>query len=255
MSGEHLFDDKGKVKPKPEQQPSEPQKSSGQLPAATGPNRLDAAALTHLQQTVGNAAVQRFLAQRSGSGPTELDEETADAINSRRGGGQSLDEGIAAKAGSVMGQDFSQVKVHTDSQADQLSRQLGARAFTTGNDIFFRQGQYDPSSSQGQHLISHELTHVVQQGASAPPVQGKLSVNDPNDQFEAEADKVADTVMSKPEDAVAQRQEEEEEVQMQEEEEEEVQMQEEEEEIQMQEEEEEIQMQEEEEELQAKRAQ
>lgn len=252
MSAEHLFDDKGKVKPRPEQQPAEPEKSSGPVTPGRAPNRLDATTLTHMQQTMGNAAVQRFLAQRSGSGPTELDDETAATIHSQRGSGQALDETIAAKAGGVMGQDFSGVKVHTDSQSDQLNQQLGARAFTTGSDIFFREGEYNPTSSDGQRLISHELTHVVQQGAAAPSVQGKLAVNDPNDQYEAEADRVADTVMSKPDEAVAQRQEEEEEVQMQEEEEE-VQMQEEEEEVQMQEEEEEVQMQEEEEELQAKR--
>jgi hypothetical protein len=154
--------------------------------------------VTRMQQTVGNTTVQRILAQRSGDGQAEVDDDVANNIHSQRGGGQTINADIAAKAGGVMGHDLSNVRVHTDSTADNLSRQLNAKAFTTGNDIFFQQGAYNPSSSEGQHLISHELTHVVQQGASVPSVQGKLTVNDPHDQYEAEADHVADMVMSSP---------------------------------------------------------
>ena len=252
MPSEHAFEDKGKVKPKPTVETAVPQKENA--PVTTDPlaGRLDATAVQHMQQTVGNTAVQRFLAQRSSSGPTEIDDGTTNAINQQRGSGHGLDDGMAAKAGTTMGQDFSGVKIHTDSQADQLSHQLGAKAFTTGNDIFFRAGEYNPASSDGQTLIAHELTHVAQQGASAPSVQGKMAVNDPNDQYEAEADHVAETVMAQPDD-VQRAAEEEELVQSQEEEEEMAQMQEEEEEMaQMQEEEEELaQAQEEEEEMQA----
>jgi hypothetical protein len=154
--------------------------------------------VTRMQQTVGNTAAQRIIAQRSGDGQAEVDDDIANNIHSQRGSGQTINDDIAAKAGGVMGHDLSNVRVHTDSNADTLSRQLNAKAFTTGNDIFFQQGAYNPTSSEGQHLISHELTHVVQQGASVPSVQGKLSVNDPNDQYEAEADHVADMVMSSP---------------------------------------------------------
>lgn len=251
MPSEHTFEDKGKVKPKPTVEAQTPQKENAPVSADPLAGRLDATAVQQMQQTVGNTAVQRYLAQRSGSGPTEIDDDTSNAINQQRGSGHGLDDGMAAKAGATMGQDFSGVKIHTDSQADQLSHQLGAKAFTTGNDIFFRAGEYNPASSDGQTLIAHELTHVVQQGASAPSVQGKMAVNDPNDQYEAEADHVAETVMAQPDDL--QRQEEEEEPVQAQEEEEMAQMQEEEEELaQMQEEEEELaQAQEEEEELQA----
>jgi hypothetical protein len=61
------------------------------------------------------------------------------------------------------GADFSGVKVHHDAGGDRLNRALNARAFTTGKDIFFRQGEYKPASQGGQELIAHELTHVVQQ--------------------------------------------------------------------------------------------
>ncbi|MCA9938620.1 MAG: DUF4157 domain-containing protein [Anaerolineales bacterium] len=202
---------------------------SGPLPT---PERL-AGPLTpdtvfQLHQTIGNAAVQRVLAQRSGVGPTELDDETTSAINRHLGHGASLDAGMSQKAGAALGTNFDDVTVHHDAAADQLSRQLGARAFTVGSDIFFRDGEYSPASHDGQHLLAHELTHVVQQGGGPANVQGKMSVNDPNDEYEAEADRMAAHVMDQPMGSTspAQLQEDEEQLQLQEEEEELVQMQE-----------------------------
>ncbi|MGD2076889.1 MAG: DUF4157 domain-containing protein [Chloroflexota bacterium] len=211
MSSEHTFEDKGKVQPKPTQEAAEPTKDSGSLKATDLEGKVDASTLKQMQQTVGNAAVQRFLAQRQDSGPAEIQEETANAINSKRGSGGSLDSGVAEKAGDAMGQDFSDVNVHTDSQADELSRDLGAKAFTTGQDIFFQSGAYDPGSSDGQRLIAHELTHVVQQGGSAPSGGGAMTVNDPDDNYEQEADNIADQVMNKPDPTIQRQMPEEEE--------------------------------------------
>lgn len=212
MSSEYSFEEKGKVRRQKPQSEKEPEKAAPRSEAERRPPEgdLDAGTLTQLQQTIGNAAVQRYLAQRSGDGPAEVEEETAKAINEKRGGGQALDDEMAAKAGAVMDHDFDDVRVHTDSQADQLSRSLGAEAFTTGKDIFFREGSYDPASSEGQELLSHELTHVAQQSESSP-APGRMTVNDPDDHFEAEADAVADTVTSQPGAGLSQRQEVEEE--------------------------------------------
>jgi hypothetical protein len=70
-----------------------------------------------------------------------------------------------------------------------LTRSVSARAFTTGADIYFGRGEYRPGTSAGDELIAHELTHVVQQrGASA---SGPLSVTEPGDALEAEADAAA----------------------------------------------------------------
>ncbi|MEM9540401.1 MAG: DUF4157 domain-containing protein, partial [Cyanobacteria bacterium P01_E01_bin.42] len=84
-------------------------------------------------------------------------------LNRAKGGGTPLDNAFRAKVEPLMGADFSQVKVHSDSSADRLSQSIQAKAFTTGSDIFFRQGQYNPGSRGGQELLTHELTHVVQQ--------------------------------------------------------------------------------------------
>jgi hypothetical protein len=183
--------------------------------------------LASLQHQVGNRAVQRLLAQRSGEGPFDLDDETAGRINSQRGGGQVLDGSTSQRMSAATGEDFSDVRVHNSPEADELNQQLNAKAFTTGRDIFFREGEYDPGSSGGQELLAHELTHVAQQRkGGVGGGGGGMRVNAPGDTFEQEADAVAHSVMSGT-GAEVQRQEEdeEEEVQMQEDEEEEVQMQ------------------------------
>jgi len=100
------------------------------------------------------------------------------SIQGARGSGQPLDENIRQPMEKAFGGvDFSGVKVHTDGQSDQLNRSIQARAFTTGEDVFFRQGEYNPGSRGGQELIAHELTHVVQQNSGA--VQRKVKTGTP----------------------------------------------------------------------------
>jgi hypothetical protein len=213
MGYEVSHEDKSKVKVRQseDQQPAERQQPPLTRDRIQG--KLDPPTVKQMQRALGNAAVQRMLVQRAAAGPTEVDDEIAGQISASRGSGAALDEGIADRAGQALGQDFTNVNVHTDGAADNLSRSLSAKAFTTGSDIYFREGAYQPATSDGQRLIAHELTHVVQQGGSSPSVQAKMTVNDPNDQYEAEADQVANTIMSMPEEAVTQRQEEDEELQ------------------------------------------
>jgi hypothetical protein len=85
----------------------------------------------------------------------------------RGGGGQSIADNIRRPMERAFGADFSAVRVHADARADALSRSIRATAFTTGRDVFFRQGAYAPGSRGGQELLAHELTHVVQQGGQA----------------------------------------------------------------------------------------
>ena len=96
----------------------------------------------------------------------DVDPSVAHSIESARGSGQSLHDGVRATMERGFGADFSSVRVHTGGQADALNRSLNARAFTTGRDVFFSRGEYNPASTAGQKLIAHELTHTVQQGAA-----------------------------------------------------------------------------------------
>jgi hypothetical protein len=71
---------------------------------------------------------------------------------------------------SRFGHDFSQVRVHTDEHAQRSARDLSARAYTVGQNIFFGRGQFAPGTANGRLLLAHELAHVVQQGAARPQV-------------------------------------------------------------------------------------
>jgi hypothetical protein len=187
MAQELIPDEKKAKIRKPEQ--AEPAQTHEGGPGA------ESSALLGLQQRVGNRAVQRLIAQRSGDGAFQLDDETTQRINGARGGGQALESGVQQQMGAAMGHDFSGVRVHTSAESHQLNQQLNAKAFTTGQDIFFREGAYDPGSSGGQELLAHELTHVVQQrSGSVGGGGGRMTVNAPGDTYEQQADSVAKAV-------------------------------------------------------------
>ncbi len=88
------------------------------------------------------------------------------SLKSSKGGGTPMDGGTRKNMESAFGADFSGVRIHNDSNARKMSNELGAQAFTHGNDIYFNDGKYDPNSSSGSHLLAHELTHTIQQGAA-----------------------------------------------------------------------------------------
>ena len=105
--------------------------------------------------------LQRQIGMEGGEVGPELEQ----SIERSRGKGQALPENLRRSMEGPFGEDFSGVRVHTDAQAHDLNDSVSARAFTTGQDIFFRKGEYNPGSDGGKQILAHELTHVVQQGA------------------------------------------------------------------------------------------
>ncbi|MEY2458306.1 MAG: hypothetical protein QOG30_136 [Acidimicrobiaceae bacterium] len=91
--------------------------------------------------------------------------ELASYVNA--GGGHPLPTTVRRKLEPSFGLDFSDVRVHADGKAASMADSIGARAFTHGNDVYFGRGAYQPGSAGGEHLLAHELTHVVQQTGSA----------------------------------------------------------------------------------------
>lgn len=93
------------------------------------------------------------------------------------GSGNPLPDGARMFMESRFGADFGGVRIHTGSESNYLNRSMQAQAFTHGSDIYFDDGQYNPASNSGQHLLAHELTHVVQQCGTqvARRVQRKLA--------------------------------------------------------------------------------
>lgn len=111
--------------------------------------------------------------------------------------GQPLDLAMRAFMEPRFGHDFSGVRIHNGAVASQSARDINALAFTTGQNIVFSEGQYAPDTKSGQHLLAHELAHVIQQNKSRSRggVQSKATLSTQNDPDEQEANAAADRVM------------------------------------------------------------
>jgi hypothetical protein len=112
---------------------------------------------------------------RDALGSFEASDTFESSLGAARGGGQPLADTTRGLMEERIGADFSGVKVHTDAHSDQLNRAIQAKAFTTGQDIFFRQSEFQPGTTDGQSLIAHELTHVVQQSGGSLQRKPKTS--------------------------------------------------------------------------------
>jgi hypothetical protein len=112
------------------------------------------------------------------------------------GNGHALPGPVRAFMQARFAHDFSTVRVHTGTSAATSARAFSARAYTVGRDIVFGAGEYQPASRAGQHLIAHELAHVVQQSGLGLAPQTKLVVSTPGDAGEREADAAADAAMT-----------------------------------------------------------
>jgi hypothetical protein len=111
--------------------------------------------------------------------------------------GQPLDPATRAFMEPRFGHDFSKVRVHSDPAAATSARSVNALAYTVGSDVAFDTGRYAPHSSEGRHLLAHELAHVVQQqGSGASFQRSSLSIVPADDVSEREADAAAEKVLS-----------------------------------------------------------
>ncbi len=103
--------------------------------------------------------------------------ELEQRLQARQRKGQPLPEKTRAFMEPRFGQDFSQVRIHNDSQSAQMNRELNAQAFTHKQDVFFGAGKYNPISSEGARLLAHELTHVVQQSDQQTNISSNSSLS------------------------------------------------------------------------------
>ncbi len=159
----------------------------GYSPPANLPR--EANGILRLQRTLGNAHVQRLVEgpgrEKHGDRSHALPAETSEGIEAAHGGGQPLDPQLRTEMEEAFGHDFGSVRVHTGQADHALAEGLGAKAFTTGHDIFFRDGAYDPGSPDGRETLGHELAHVVQQSRANGALAPGLSA--PSDVAEIEA--------------------------------------------------------------------
>ncbi|SMO71685.1 eCIS core domain-containing protein [Fodinibius sediminis] len=120
-----------------------------------------------LQMNTGRDQLQASLTMKPSPRSTTLDSYASPKLSARiagtRGQGSGLPPEVQQSMSKKMGADFSDVSVHSDSKAAWMNESLGSKAFTHGSDIYFNREQYNPNSRKGQHLLAHELAHVVQQ--------------------------------------------------------------------------------------------
>jgi hypothetical protein len=99
--------------------------------------------------------------------------------------GRPLDTETRSVAEPRFGHDFAKVQVHAGSTAAESARSVNALAYTVGNHIVFGDGQYNPGTDRGRHLLVHELTHVAQQAGSRETTGG-LQLAGPREEREAD---------------------------------------------------------------------
>lgn len=121
-------------------------------------------------------------------------------INNLRGAGKPLPESERSFFETRLGYDFSQVRVHSGSRAEQLTRAVNARAFTVGRDVVFGARQYAPETNIGQRLLAHELTHVVQQ--RFVPTDARNTVQRTSDEYDSMSSSGSGGGSGKPSDNV-----------------------------------------------------
>ncbi|MEV6525691.1 DUF4157 domain-containing protein [Longispora sp. NPDC051575] len=192
----HEHDVEEAARPKGDRIPHEDTDLLGRAAAAGRPDVLGPAGLLGLQRVAGNAAVGDMVGDAAGDA---VESPVHGVVNS--GGGTGLDPDTRGDMESRFGQDFGDVRVHTDGAAHESATAVDARAYTVGSNIVFQRGVYDPGSDQGRHTLAHELTHVVQQRngpVDGTDAGGGVRVSDPSDRFEREAVATADRVMSGP---------------------------------------------------------
>ncbi|MCU1688253.1 MAG: hypothetical protein JWN61_1564 [Pseudonocardiales bacterium] len=130
-------------------------------------------------------------------GGTEAAPEVSSLLRRRRGQGQALPEKAAQRFGEAYGSDLSAVRVHTDGESDHIARSVQATAFTHGTDVYFSSGTYSPGSASGEHLLAHELAHVVQhQKGEFGPAGGGTTIGRAHDPAEGAADRMASGALS-----------------------------------------------------------
>ena len=112
--------------------------------------------------------INRLALQREATGEDARSDAPSIVEDVLASPGQPLASSVRRTLEPSFGQDFSQVRVHDDSKAAQSASALNALAYTVGSHIVFGDGQYAPGTNEGNRLLAHELTHVVQQGTDGP---------------------------------------------------------------------------------------
>jgi hypothetical protein len=145
---ESKADDEKKKKPVQKKGDGEKEKDKPAPKMDAGENEKEKKKPVQTKPEGGNGAASPVLSSR---------------IEGAAGKGKSLPDKTLHEMNSAFGKDFSDVKIHHDTEAAEMNKELDAQAFTHGKDIYFNEGKFDTENASGKNLLAHELTHVVQQ--------------------------------------------------------------------------------------------
>ena len=142
-------------------------------------------------------AAEADTAQHDSRNPAQLKRSgVQEVLNSA---GQPLAPSLRPELESTLGFNLGTVRLHTDNRAAASARALNAAAYTTGSNIVFDDGQFNPNSQDGRSLLTHELTHVAQQGAqNGPPRELASSENSPNEAAANRAEQASASLSGSP---------------------------------------------------------
>jgi hypothetical protein len=121
--------------------------------------------------TKGDTSISKMALEQT---PSDINTKSEDAgmtttpgfdqqLQDTKGQGSKLDTNVKSEMEGHLGTDLAGVNVHTGGEAQKMSGDINAKAFAHGQDVYFNEGQYNPSSQEGKGLLAHELTHTVQQ--------------------------------------------------------------------------------------------
>ncbi|HEY4385663.1 MAG TPA: DUF4157 domain-containing protein, partial [Ktedonobacteraceae bacterium] len=113
-------------------------------------------------------------------------------------GSSSLDTTVSNALGEKLSHNFNRVRIHSGPTSAQVAKQLGARAFTVGNDIFLGATAHRLQGGEREQLLTHEAVHTAQQGSSMAIPWGRLAVSTPADAAEVEARHIATSLTQTP---------------------------------------------------------
>ena len=150
------------------------------------PEKLGAEAVLQLQRLAGNASVGKLIRKA----PNAERSKVLGLISS--GHGRPIGQPARRLMESGFGEDFSSVRIHTGAAASESAKSVNAHAYTVGEAIVFQDGLYRPETEVGRRMLAHELAHVVQQRqgpVAGAPAPGGITISDPRDRFEQEADR------------------------------------------------------------------
>jgi len=135
-----------------------------------------------------------------GGAAPRVGDDVAGALASTRGGGAPLDAAVRGDLERRLDTALPPVRVHTDTSAGRLARTVNAVAFTSGQDIYFSPGAYQPGTADGRRLLAHEAVHTLQQvaGPVAGSGSGAVAISDPADPYEREADRISRSAVAAP---------------------------------------------------------